>query len=108
MSPTFASCRPHPRSMSPGKPPNRMTLATSSAAGSAAGEPSRVAKAPAPKRAPTQAIPASRSWHSANGKTAPLDDRGRALLVLQGLNIPDRVELTPRTDRGGFSAEDLD
>jgi uncharacterized protein YcbK (DUF882 family) len=42
------------------------------------------------------------------GKTAPLDASGRPLLVLQGLNIPDRVELTPRSDRGGFSAEDLD
>ncbi len=30
------------------------------------------------------------------------------MLVLQGLNIPDRVELTARSDRGGFSAEDLD
>jgi hypothetical protein len=30
------------------------------------------------------------------------------MLVLQGLNIPDRVLLTPRNDRGGFSALDLD
>jgi uncharacterized protein YcbK (DUF882 family) len=37
-----------------------------------------------------------------------VDGSGRALLVLQGLNIPDRVELTPRDERGGFSAEDLD
>ncbi|NVL67973.1 DUF882 domain-containing protein, partial [Escherichia coli] len=42
------------------------------------------------------------------GKTAPVDERGRPMLVLQGLNIPDRIELTPRSDRGGFSAEDLD
>jgi uncharacterized protein YcbK (DUF882 family) len=66
------------------------------------------AAAPAAKRS-TAAVPASRSWHSATpGKTAPVDDHGRPLLVLQGLNIPDRVELTPRSDRGGFSAEDLD
>ena len=66
---------------------------------------------PAPARRPSTqtAVPASRSWHSPTpGKTAPLDANGRPLLVLQGLNIPDHVELTPRSDRGGFSAEDLD
>jgi uncharacterized protein YcbK (DUF882 family) len=30
------------------------------------------------------------------------------MLTLQGLNIPDRVSLTASSDRGGFSAEDLD
>jgi uncharacterized protein YcbK (DUF882 family) len=66
------------------------------------------APAAAPKRA-SAAVPASRTWHAvAPGKTAPVDASGRPLLVLQGLNIPDRVELTPRGDRGGFSAEDLD
>ncbi len=65
--------------------------------------------APAAAKRSTAAVPASRGWHSAPpGKTAPVDDHGRPLLVLQGLNIPDRVELTPRGDRGGFSAEDLD
>lgn len=69
------------------------------------GEPAK----PAAKRASAQAVPASRSWHAATpGKSAPLDERGRPLLVLQGLNIPDRVELTSRSERGGFSAEDLD
>ena len=63
----------------------------------------------APKRAAVGAIPASRSWHAAPpGKTAPLDPSGRPLLVLQGLNIPDRVALTARGDRGGFSAQNLD
>lgn len=63
---------------------------------------------PAPARR-AQAVPASRGWHAATpGKTAPVDAKGRPLLVLQGLNIPDRVELTARSDRGGFSAEDLD
>lgn len=80
-------------------------LASASIAGPAASEPAR----PAPKRAPASSVPASRGWHAVPpGKTAPVDERGRALLVLQGLNIPDRVELTPRSDRGGFSAEDLD
>lgn len=84
-------------------------IAVATVAAPAGGEPKRVARAPAPKRPAPQAIPASRSWHTAPpGKSAPVDARGRSLLVLQGLNIPDRVELTPRTDRGGFSAEDLD
>ena len=67
-------------------------------------------KPAAPKRAAAAgAVPASRSWHIAPpSKTAPVDARGRPLLVLQGLNIPDRVELLPRGERGGFSAEDLD
>ena len=61
------------------------------------------------RRPSTQPVPASRSWHTATpGKAAPVDANGRPLLVLQGLNIPDHVELTPRSDRGGFSAEDLD
>ena len=82
-------------------------IVLSTAATTAGGEPARTARAPAPKRAP--AVPASRGWHAVpSGKTAPVDEHGRALLVLQGLNIPDRIELTPRSDRGGFSAEDLD
>jgi uncharacterized protein YcbK (DUF882 family) len=63
------------------------------------------------KRAPARPrrIAASRGWHTApEGKSAPLDENGRPKLVLQGLNIPDRVELTARSDAGGFSAEDLD
>jgi uncharacterized protein YcbK (DUF882 family) len=81
-----------------------------SVAAPADAEPAKPMKAAAlPKRPQMQAVPASRSWHAATpGKTAPVDERGRPLLVLQGLNIPDRVELTPRSDRGGFSAEDLD
>ncbi|MEA2752644.1 MAG: hypothetical protein QOI41_6787, partial [Myxococcales bacterium] len=80
---------------------------TSAPASADPAKPARPAGTTPAKR--TQAVPASRSWHSATpGKTAPVDEHGRALLVLQGLNIPDRVELTPRSDRGGFSAEDLD
>jgi uncharacterized protein YcbK (DUF882 family) len=101
--------------------PRRSTLAVAAiAVGAAAtvspaGAQPPVAKPPArapaaaAKRAPAQAVPASRGWHVAPpGKLAPQDERGRPMLVLQGLNIPDRVLLTPRSDRGGFSAEDLD
>lgn len=73
-------------------------------------DPPRTARvaAPAAKRS-AGVVAASRGWHAAPpGKTAPVDERGRAMLVLQGLNIPDRVVLHPRGDRGGFSAEDLD
>lgn len=68
------------------------------------------ARAPAPKRlAASGPIAASRIWHQAPpGKTAPVDAAGRPMLTLQGLNIPDRVTLTASSDRGGFSAEDLD
>jgi uncharacterized protein YcbK (DUF882 family) len=63
----------------------------------------------APPKQSARSVPAARGWHIAPpGKTAPVDERGRAMLVLQGLNIPDRVALTPRGERGGFSAEDLD
>lgn len=83
------------------------TLATAAVSAVALGEPAK--PAPAAKRTGAHAVPASRSWHTATaGKTAPVDERGRPMLVLQGLNIPDRVELTSRSERGGFSAEDLD
>lgn len=68
-----------------------------------------LAAPPAKKPVGTHAVPASRIWHTAPpGKIAPLDANGKPMLVLQGLNIPDRVELTAATERGGFSAEDLD
>jgi uncharacterized protein YcbK (DUF882 family) len=65
--------------------------------------------APAPPKKPTGPVAASRGWHStAPGAKAPVDASGRPQLVLQALNIPDHVTLTAHTDRGGFSAEDLD
>lgn len=78
--------------------------------------PTKTARVSAPKRASKRtpqraprAVRASRGWHAVPpGMTAPVDAHGRPLLVLKGLNYPDRVELTPRGDRGGFSAEDLD
>lgn len=67
------------------------------------------ASAAPPKKPASHAVPASRLWHTPPpGKTAPLDANNRPKLVLQGLNIPDRVELTAASDRGGFSAEDLE
>jgi uncharacterized protein YcbK (DUF882 family) len=83
--------------------------APAAAAATAATAPKTASRAPAPKRANTQAVPASRGWHTATpGKTPSVDDKGRPLLVLQALNVPDRIELAARTERGGFSAEDLD
>ncbi len=65
-------------------------------------------RAAPPKRAGTS-IAAARGWHAATpGKTAPADASGRPLLVLQALNVPDRVELAARSEHGGFSADDLD
>ncbi len=52
---------------------------------------------------------ASRGWHAATtSKTAPLDASGRPMLVLQALNMPDRATLTVNSNRGGFSAQELD
>lgn len=72
--------------------------------------PKTASRAPTPARAAVlTAVPASRGWHAPTpGKTPSLDAAGRPKLVLQTLNMPDRVELTARTDAGGFSADDLD
>ncbi len=49
------------------------------------------------------------AWHYLTpGKTAPVDSRGVPKLVLYAINTGERVELTPRDDQGGFSAEDLE
>ncbi|MBX3227977.1 MAG: YcbK family protein [Labilithrix sp.] len=72
------------------------------------------AKKPAPTKKPAPAkkpapVPASRAWHTPPpGRTAPVDESGRPQLVLQALNTTDRVTLTAHSERGGFSAEDLD
>jgi len=73
--------------------------------------PKTAARVPAPKRAEAQAgaVLASRGWHAlpAN-KTAPLDAAGHPMLTLQALNMPERVTIGASSERGGFSAEDLD
>jgi uncharacterized protein YcbK (DUF882 family) len=49
-----------------------------------------------------------RAWHTPTaGKTAP-QDHGRPVLVLHAMYVNETVELPAQTDRGGFSAEDLD
>lgn len=61
-------------------------------------------------RAPiVRAIPAAKIWHTAKpGTSAPADEKGRPMLVLQALNHEGRVAIPARGERGGFSAEDLD
>ena len=84
-------------------------IATGGPAGAEGAGGGSKARAPAKKAAAVGPVAASRGWHVAPpGKMAPQDERGRPMLVLQGLNIPDRILLTPRGDHGGFSAHDLD
>lgn len=67
------------------------------------------ASAKRPAAVPTGPIAASRGWHALPaGRTAPLDANGRPQLVLQALNHTDHTTLTAASDRGGFSALDLD
>jgi uncharacterized protein YcbK (DUF882 family) len=50
-----------------------------------------------------------RSWHApTEGKTPPVDASGRPMLAFVSLNTGDRIELAAATDRGAFSASDLD
>jgi uncharacterized protein YcbK (DUF882 family) len=80
-------------------------------------KPARTSKA-APARKPAagkraawqpRPVAASRAWHTpAPGRAVPLDARGKPRLVLFALNTQERVELTARDERGGFSAEDLE
>jgi uncharacterized protein YcbK (DUF882 family) len=50
-----------------------------------------------------------KKWHEpVPDVSAPLDANGRPMLVLASLNTLDRVSLTAATDRGGFSASDLE
>lgn len=59
--------------------------------------------------APVLAAAAARVWHTKPpGQVAPVDGAGRPMLVLQALNVPERVTLTASTEHGGFSAPDLD
>jgi uncharacterized protein YcbK (DUF882 family) len=48
-------------------------------------------------------------WHAIDADTkVTVDEHGRAKLVLVSLNTDDRVELSPFSERGGFSAAELD
>jgi len=57
--------------------------------------------------APPAYVAMVKKWHSPAGKP-PVDGAGRPKLVLSSINGMGRVELTPMSDRGGFSALDLD
>ncbi len=48
------------------------------------------------------------AWHAAEEGPVALDESGRPLLTLFALNTRDRIELRAASDRGGFSASDLD
>lgn len=48
-------------------------------------------------------------WHRRPpGSSVPLDGRGRPELVLESVNTRERVQLAAASDRGGFSAGELD
>ena len=86
----------------PARPPVRPPVAAPKTA-------ARAPVASAKRPAPVGPVGASRGWHTPTpGKTAPLDANGRPQLVLQALNMPDSATLTAASDRGGFSALDLD
>ena len=71
------------------------------------------ARAKPPVKSPPRGAPhayqqAMVGWHAPVGKQAPVDASGRPMLVLQGINRSEKVELTAQTDAGGFAARDLD
>jgi uncharacterized protein YcbK (DUF882 family) len=69
--------------------------------------PGRTARAQAPNAGRYRSYVAK--WHAATpDATAPLDEHGRAKLVLYSLNSRGRTELAAASDRGGFAASDLE
>jgi uncharacterized protein YcbK (DUF882 family) len=49
------------------------------------------------------------AWHTpAEGRTAPVDAAGRAMLVLSAINTSERADIPALTDDGAFAAHDLD
>ena len=81
-------------------------LAGASHAQQKAAQSGKTARAP---NAAIKAIPAAKVWHTPKpNTTAPVDDKGRPMLVLQALNHTDRIAIAAHGERGGFSAEDLD
>ncbi len=94
---------------------NRETqVASTVAAGLALASGIALADPPKPASHPPRPSPSAyhswvSKWHAPdpNGR-APLDGHGRAKLVLVSLNTSDRTELEAASDRGGFSASDLD
>ncbi|MDB4997697.1 MAG: hypothetical protein JWM74_5129, partial [Myxococcaceae bacterium] len=50
-----------------------------------------------------------RDWHATPTAPPPADQAtGRPLLAVVSLNTRDRIEILPASDKGGFSARDLD
>ncbi len=77
--------------------------------GPAHGKAAKVQRAKGPPPLPKGYAYGVRAWHTpTSGKTAPLDEHGRPKLTLYALNTNERIELTAASDRGGFSASDLD
>lgn len=68
------------------------------------------ARAPAQRRPAARQLPAGyaahvRRWHHKEpGATAPLDASGRPKLVLEAINLRERVELEATSAEGGFSS----
>src|SRR5208282_3243897 len=73
----------------------------------ASAEPSRTARR-VPARAPQAYAQTMTGMHASGGRTGPLDTAGRPMLVFRNVGRNERVELVAATDRGGFSAFDLD
>ncbi len=66
-----------------------------------------------PSRTARPTIPAGyagivRAWHTSTpGKKAPRDTHGRPMLVLHGMYIDERAQISAQSDEGGFYADDL-
>jgi uncharacterized protein YcbK (DUF882 family) len=74
----------------------------------AADPPKPVPRAPAAKAPPRYAT-SVRDWHASPAAPPPVDQAtGRPLLAVVSLNTRDRIELLPASEKGGFSARDLD
>ena len=71
--------------------------------------PPTVSRAPSRTAKPAPYATSVQRWHAPSPDVvAPLDERGRPLLVLRSLNTTDRATLTAAGPAGGFSAMDLD
>lgn len=75
----------------------------------AAPKPGTVAKVTPPAQVKTTYPSMVKIWHTpAEGTTAPSDADGRVMLSLVAINGNDKLAIPAKTERGGFSAYDLD
>lgn len=58
--------------------------------------------------APPAYVAMVKQWHLPTASKPPVDESGRAKLVLYSINRGERVELTPTSERGDFSPTDID